>query len=60
MAYTINDMLYKNDLKKIDNQIGELIQSIESLGISQKDIDHCTRHLINLYDDLESMTGVEI
>jgi hypothetical protein len=60
MTDRTSEILYRGDLKKIDDKIGELIALIENMGIDQNDIDHCTKHLINLYDDLESITGVEI
>lgn len=55
-----NEVLYRGDLKKIDDKIGELIALIENMGIHQKDADACIKHLITLYDDLEQVTGVEI
>lgn len=60
MVDRTKEVLFRGDLKKIDDKIGELIALIENMGIHQTDADACIKHLITLYDDLEHVTGVEI
>lgn len=48
--------LYEKELREIDTTIAKLIKQIDDLGISDSDKDHCTKVLVDLYDDLEIMT----
>ena len=49
---------FYEDMDKIDKAIGDLIEMIEKLGLLPKDQDHCTKVLVDLYDDIEEMTGM--
>ena len=49
---------FTKDMAKIDKAIGDLIEMIENLGLLPNDQDHCTKVLVDLYDDIEEMTGM--
>lgn len=48
--------LYEKELREIDTTIAKLINQIDDLGISDSDKNHCTKVLVDLFDDLETMT----
>lgn len=49
---------FAKHMAKIDARIADLIELIEQLGLNPNDEDHCTKVLVDLYDDIEDMTGL--
>ena len=49
---------FAKHMGKIDSRIADLIELIEQIGLNPNDEYHCTKVLVDLYDDIEDMTGM--